>query len=76
MSERRTKRAILSVDECQALLTEIATDTDSAEHKDRIAAIDKLLKTHGAYTEKREVEHKGAAVSFVFEDNGRGPKPQ
>lgn len=70
LAERRTSRAIATIDECQAILTEIAK---SGEDKDRIAAIDKLLKTHGAYLEKREVEHKGASVSFVFEDNGRGP---
>jgi phage terminase small subunit len=66
--------AVVSVIEAKRILSEIARDTDQ-ETKDRIAAIDKLLKSGGAYIEKREVEHKGAAVSFVFEDNGRGPRP-
>lgn len=72
LSERRTSKAIATIDECQAMLTEIMHGgVAGTEPKDRIAAIDKLLKTHGAYLEKREVEHKGAAVQVYLPSNDR-----
>lgn len=73
---RRTEEAgLLTVIEAKRILTDIARDTDQ-ETKDRISAIDKYLRSSGAYVEKREVEHKGVNVAFVFEDNGRGPAPE
>lgn len=72
LSERRTSRAIAAIDECQAILSEMArNETGETEDKDRIAAIDKLLKTHGAYLEKREVKHEGATVQVYLPGNGR-----
>lgn len=71
--ERRA--AIADVNRCHEILTRIA-EGKKTKDADRIQAVDKLLKSQGAYIEKREVEHKGATVSFVFEDNGRGPAPK
>lgn len=71
----RTRRAILTREQRQELLTEFANDVQ-AETKDRIKAIEVLGKMQGDFIERREVEHKGAAVSFVFESNGRGPAPE
>lgn len=70
----RTRRAILTREQRQELLTEFANDED-VEKRDRIKAIEVLGKMQGDFIERREVEHKGASVSFVFDDNGRGPKP-
>jgi len=70
-----TRRAILTREQRQELLTQFANN-DGIEPKDRIKAIEVLGKMQGDFIERREVEHRGAAVSFVFEDNGRGPAPQ
>ncbi len=72
----RTRRAILTRDERQALLTEFANDA-GAEVKDRIKAIEVLGKMQGDFIEKHEVEHRGAmVVRVVMPDNGRGPAPE
>ena len=47
-----------------------------ARIKDRLTACDQLNKMQGVYTERREVDHRGASVTFVYEDNGRGPAPK
>lgn len=75
IAERDTAAAIATVDECQALLSAIAND-ESAETRDRIAAIDKLLKCHGAYTHRREVDHRGAAVRVYLPANDRDLPPE
>lgn len=63
--------AVLTVTEAKEILSAIARDTDE-EAKDRIAAIDKLLKSGGAYVFKHEVDHKGAAEVHVYlPSNGR-----
>jgi phage terminase small subunit len=67
--------AFADVDRCRVLLTRIA-ESRKAKDADKVQAIDKLLKTQGAYIEKRELTHKTAqVVRVVMPDNGRGPKP-
>lgn len=73
-SEKVRSAAIADTEECQKILTEIARSTD-AEDKDRIAASRELCKMQGAYVQKHEHEHKGAAVRVFFPSDGRGPEP-
>jgi phage terminase small subunit len=70
LAARTRKSAIADVEECKSILSTIARN-DLAEDKDRVAAIDKLLKSHGAYLEKRVVENVGATVTLYVPDNGR-----
>jgi len=77
----RTKRAIATREERQEFLTRVMNDEDDSndngvEMRDRLKACELLSKMQGDFIERREVEHKGAAVSFVFESNGRGPAPE
>lgn len=66
--------SIVDVAEAKRILSDIARD-DMQEVKDRISALDKLLKSGGAYVINLNADVKSAAVKFVFEDNGRGPAP-
>jgi phage terminase small subunit len=70
LSARSRKDAILTVDQCKALLSKLAQDP-ALEPKDQISALDKLLKAGGAYLERREVTHHGAEVKVYLPDNGR-----
>lgn len=70
LSEKVRSAAILTVEQCKELLSRIAQDP-AVEPKDQISAIDKLLKSSGAYLERREVTHHGAEVKFYLPDNGR-----
>lgn len=69
-----TRKAVATREERQSFLTEMMRSAE-AEDKDRLKACEILGKMQGDFIERREVEHKGASVSFVFDDNGRGPKP-
>lgn len=73
-TEAVRSRAIATREERQEFLTEMMRATE-LEPKDRIKACEVLGKIQGDFVERHEVEHKTAVVSFVFEDNGRGPAP-
>ena len=66
----RTRRAILTREQRQELLTEFATDV-TVEHRDRLKAIEVLGKMQGDFIERREVKHEGATVQVYLPDNGR-----
>lgn len=76
--------AIMSAQERQAWLTAIARGEvpevylvdgvpmeGPARLKERLSAADQLNKMQSSYTEKREVEHKGAAVQVYLPSNDR-----
>lgn len=64
--------AIADVNRCHEILTRIA-EGKKTKDADRIQAVDKLLKSQGAYIEKREVSIAAKVVRVVMPDNGRGP---
>jgi hypothetical protein len=54
--------AQLTVEECHTILAELARSA-AIEPKDRIAAVDKVLKARGAYVTK--LEHSGAVEAVI-----------
>jgi phage terminase small subunit len=75
LSEQTRRASIADVTECKEILTKLARG-EEIEPKDRIAAVDKLLKCSGAYLERQEVTVTAASVQFVYPDNGRVPPPE
>lgn len=57
-------KAIMDVDECKTALTTIARTKRNAP-KDKVSAIDKLLRTHGAYLDRSE---QTINVNVTFKD--------
>jgi hypothetical protein len=70
LTARAEEADIVDVIEAKRILSEIARDVGQ-ESKDRISALDKLLKSGGAYVINHNVEHKGAAVHVYIPSNGR-----